>query len=490
MCTKNFLSCSILGWKSFLFCLLVSSIGCVPSPDSDQEDNEGHSLETTAKTADGQYISWREHIIDDPKIGGVPISGGDGLVMADLDQDGYQDIVSVHESDTEYDGVADGYIRLAFGSEDPNHWILATLAVGEEAAAPEDVAVADVNGDGFLDIIGACELAHLIYFQNPGVDIRTAKWERLIPPITKDRGSFIRVFFADFNEDGVPEVTAANKGSQAGNPADSEPTPISWYEITGDPLNAANWVERELTKVNVPINAEPFDLDQDGDLDIIAGSRGERRIFWFENKGGSDISFHEHEIRVGNPSQHEFGHVTGFNMDYYDFNKDGRMDIVVMDWINRSLIWLEQPTDFSADWPLHLIGHMRPDQPVGFTLADINGDQLPDIMAGSYSQGLRDRDGGGTIDKPAGRLSWFEQPRDLTQPWIRHDISRRKRGMFDKFVALDLDRDGDMDFVSTRGNSIPFDGVFWLEQIRSKNKSTAFRPARKVDSQELPIPRD
>ena len=90
------------------------------------------------------------------------------LTGGDLDLDGHTDIVSVHESDTAYDDVADGHIRLAFGSDDPDQWTLATLAEGAEAAAPEDVDIADVNGDGYPDIIAACELAHLIYFQNPG----------------------------------------------------------------------------------------------------------------------------------------------------------------------------------------------------------------------------------------------------------------------------------------------------------------------------------
>lgn len=40
---------------------------------------------TAARSSDGRYISWREHIIDDPVVGGEPdLAGSDGLEMADL----------------------------------------------------------------------------------------------------------------------------------------------------------------------------------------------------------------------------------------------------------------------------------------------------------------------------------------------------------------------------------------------------------------------
>ena len=60
--------------------------------------------------------------------------------------------------------------------------------------------------------------------------------------------------------------------------------------------------------------------------------------------------------------------------------------------------------------------------------------------------------------------------------------------MFDKFVPRDLDGDGDVDFVSTRGNSAQYDGVFWLEQVRTAEPVAAFARARETDSQEVPLP--
>jgi hypothetical protein len=79
-----------------------------------REENLASRL-SRATAEDGSYISWREHVVDDEAISGIMLRGSDGLEMGDLDQDGYPDIVSVHESDVTCDGVADGHIRIAYG---------------------------------------------------------------------------------------------------------------------------------------------------------------------------------------------------------------------------------------------------------------------------------------------------------------------------------------------------------------------------------------
>jgi FG-GAP-like repeat len=446
---------------------------------------------TAARAANGDYIAWREHIIDDEAVSGIELRGADGLVMADLDKDGYDDIVSVHESDVEYDGVADGFIRIAFGTADPDRWRLVTLAAGAEAGAAEDAAIGDVDGDGYLDIVAACELAHLIYFQNPGADAASARWDRLIPTATLDRGSFIRVFIADLNGDGRPEITTANKGAQDPTQAAQEPKAISFFEIDGKPLEDSAWKEHVLTEVPWPINAEPVDLDGDDDLDIVGGSVAQGRIVWFENRAhDGTFEFVEHSLAVeAPPGDDETPVVNGFNMEFADLDSDGRLDIVTFDTarlIGRSLVWLEQPAKLDAAWRLHRIGTYAPDQIVGLAVADITGDGLPDVMTGGYSLGSRTSDEV-TPERPLGRLAWFENRGGAGKRWIRHDFSRRQRGMFDKFVAKDMDGDGDLDFASTRGNSGPYDGVFWIEQIRSEVPIPAFTHARATDSPEVAL---
>ena len=445
---------------------------------------------TAATAADGSHISWREHLVDDETLGRVALRGGDGLATADLDGDGFLDVVAVYESDDQYDGVPEGHIRIAFGSADPDAWTLVTLAEGPEAGAAEDVAIGDVNGDGRPDIVAACELAHLIYFENPGEAVRSGRWPRLIPSKTRGRGSFIRVFLADLDGDGRPEVVTPNKGAQDPTRARQEPKEISFFELRGPPLDDSSWAEHVLTRVPWPINSQPVDLDGDGDLDVVGGSVAQRRMYWFESSSTSGrFELTERPIElVAAASSAEPVATHGFNMEFVDLSGDGRLDVITLagsGLLGPQLVSLEQPAVRGAPWRYRVLGTTAPDNLVGIVASDIDGDGDTDFFTGGYSGGSRTSD-----DAPAGsalgRLAWFQNEGE--RGFVRHDVSRRQRGMFDKFVARDMDGDGDVDFLGTRGNSGAYDGLFWLEQIRSKEPRRAFTPARAQESREIPLP--
>jgi hypothetical protein len=212
----------------------------------------------------------------------------------------------------------------------------------------------------------------------------------------------------------------------------------------------------------------------------VVGSRGERRILWLENKG--EFKFIEHNINFS--SDLETGSwITGFNMDYADLNNDGRLDIISSVWPS-SVYALFQPVNHDEEWNIEKIGSIAPDLLVSVSLADIDGDGDKDIFSGSYSMGSRDKDDVNNLNNAFGSVVWFE---NKNNSWKKNNILRRKRGMYDKWIPLDLDGDSDIDFIGTRGNSQPYDGVIWLEQKRFEDTNMVFKAARSIDSESVPF---
>lgn len=463
---------------------------------------------SSARSPDGRFISWREHLIDAEDVnGGLAIRGGDGLAMADLDLDGKADIVSVHEDS--------GHIRIAFAGAGTQDWHLVTLGEGAEVAAVEDVAIGDLNGDGWPDIMAACEEGHLIYFENPGAQARSSPWASIIPAVTIGRGSWLRVFIADMNGDGRLDVTAANKGGTniiAPEDLDSLKSSTSLFLLDGPPLEQNSWREQILLRDEIANTAQPVDVDGDGDLDVLAAARNRQEMFILENRsarpdGALDMAVHRIAISAAFdvPEGWE-ARANAFQSDWADLDGDGRLDLVVNVLetapgmpVNMGLAWLKQPESLDQPWVMRRIGNVMPDWIAGLKLADIDGDGYLDVMAGGYS-GLNILAGSFSgaprlMDDPEatpsdtfGRIAWFRNPGAEEGAWMRHDISRRVRGMYDAWVAVDMDGDGDLDFVSTRGNSGALDGVFWLEQVRTSGPAPNFTAARQADSQEMPVP--
>ena len=497
--------------RALAILLAISASGCAGMSARKSAQLTVADTPSGARTPSGSYISWREHRIDDEDLGGVRIRGGDGLQMADLDRDGFLDIVSVHEDSN--------HLRIAFGSADPERWTLTTVASGKIVGAVEDVAVGDLDGDGWPDLVTANEEAHLAFFPNPASrdGARSGDWPGFVPLATRGRGSWLRVFIADMDGDGRNDVTGANKGASdiidPGAPRADRTT--SLFTIHGDPLNPDAWHEQVLLKKDVPNTAMPVDIDGDGDLDVLASARLAQEAYILENRGrdaDGGLRVVSHPIAIEDSALRGCRVATSaFQSAFRDLSGDGRPDLIVGVFEIcgdprapgglPALGWLEQPANLDRPWTYHRIGDILPDMVIAVELADIDGDGDLDAITGGYS-GLNILKGGYTgagreVDDPSvssgdtvGRIAWFENPGVGIDDWRRHDISRRVRGMFDQFIARDMDGDGDIDLVGTRGNSGAFDGVFWLEQVRSNTPRAAFSPARSGESRALPLPPD
>lgn len=93
-------------------------------------------INSPTRAQDGRFIHWVEHRIDDSGLDPtVSLRGADGLEMADFDDDGFPDLVSVHEDSDP--------LRLSFGSDDADTWLSVTLDYGERVAGVEDPAIGD-----------------------------------------------------------------------------------------------------------------------------------------------------------------------------------------------------------------------------------------------------------------------------------------------------------------------------------------------------------
>ena len=444
---------------------------------------------------DGLYISWQEHLIDDQTLGGtVPIRGGDGLHMADLDHDDILDMISIHGESS--------YVRVVFGSDDVDTWFRLSLAEGREVRRPRDLAVGDADGDGFDDAVVATGGGHLLYLENPGGTVRGFRWGRTIPPATTGRGSFDRVSLADFDADGHLEVLAVN-GGEGRDPNEGAPgSGISWFTLPPDPLNGDGWRENLLLSGTQAVNARPVDVDADGDLDVVAALSEGPPLVWFENTPAESGAEEETGGGVVFAAREFWGEEgptgpspDGSRLGSGDLNQDGRVDLVTLSAGDAAeLLWIEQPADLSKPWAIHSLGTIAPDRVADFGIADINGDEALDVIVGSRggessSEGEADEDEPDvSAADPAGRIAWFANPNEAGKSWTRHDISRRAKGSYVGFVSHDIDQDGDVDFFVTRGGSGPFDGLIWLEQLHSAAPATQFTPGREEGEKPLGLP--
>ncbi len=361
--------------------------------------------------------------------------GADGVRLADVNGDGRMDIATPWEEG--------GRVRV-YLNPDPSRskekWPAATVG---EVGSPEDAVFVDLDEDGAADVVSCCEgnVRTMWVHWSPSdvVDrLHTASWRTEAIPATKGAKSWMFCLPMQVDGKNGSDLVAGAKGPAA---------QIGWLESPPNPRDLAAWKWHPLCQAGWTMSLFAADMDGDGNLDILASDRKgpTRGCFWLENPRPLDpgaTSWKRHVI--GGADKEVMFIVLG------DLDGDGWTDVLAAT-AARELLYLRRKTADGLTWESFPI-ELPPTAGAGKCVhaGDINLDGQLDIVF--------------TCEHAAGKsgVMWMSYRGAATDPvWDAHDISGVEGAKYDLVQLLDLDADGDLDVLTCEEQSNL--GVVWYE---------------------------
>jgi hypothetical protein len=139
-----------------------------------------------------------------------------------------------------------------------------------------------------------------------------------------------------------------------------------------------------------------------------------------------------------------------------DVNGDGKLDLAGVANAHSGVVAYINPGTHNTVWGRHVLSSVTPG-PVNLTVADVNGDGLPDLIVAMRYQPTADP-AGATIG-----IAWLENTGLPTGEWIFHPIDTTPANWGDPRTvqAADINGDGKIDVVTTDAVT---GTVAWYEQ--------------------------
>ena len=186
----------------------------------------------------------------------------------------YYHLISWDDSEDFSDGF---WVVNEFGSRTTPSWTEHTIKGNYDAVW--DVYAIDLDRDGDIDVLGAAAgtSQDISWWENDGSESFTKR------TISSSYPGANSVFALDLDKDGDIDVISTGAASNGDD--------VTWWRNDGTPSNGG-WINILLTHLEEAWYVRAADIDEDGDIDVVAAGKGAGgttgKIKWYVNDGSPD----------------------------------------------------------------------------------------------------------------------------------------------------------------------------------------------------------